>query len=152
MKRRPRVYLDTSVISALFDESSPERKSLTEAFFKELKNFEVFISEITVAEIKRTLDLELRSKMEEVLPLFSIAPLTDEVEWLTKEYIRYGAVPESYPEDAHHIAIAVVNGMDYLLSWNFRHIVRRKTKDIVRMVNTLNNLRQIEIMTPPELL
>lgn len=74
------------------------------------------------------------------------------MEWLAKEYVRNGAVPESYPEDAYHIAIAVINEMDYLLSWNFKHIVRRKTKDIVRMVNTLNRFRQIEIMTPAELL
>jgi hypothetical protein len=83
---------------------------------------------------------------------FSTLSLTDEVEWLAKEYIRYGAIPENYLEDAYHIAIAVIHDIDYLLSWNFKHIVRIKTKDIVRMVNTLNNLRSIEIMTPAELL
>ena len=57
-----------------------------------------------------------------------------------------------YVEDAYHIAIAVITDMDYFLSWNFKHIVRKKTRDIVRMVSTLNNLRQIEIMTPAELL
>jgi len=71
---------------------------------------------------------------------------------LAKEYVKYGAVPESYPEDAYHIAVAVLNEMDYLLSWNFRHIVRRRTKDVVRMVNTLRKLKQIEIITPGELL
>ena len=60
---------------------------------------------------------------------------------LAKEYVKYGAVPESYPEDAYHIAVAVLNEMDYLLSWNFRHIVRRRTKDVVRMVNTLRKLK-----------
>jgi len=152
MKRRMRVYLDTSVISALFDERNPERKSLTESFFKEIENFETFISEITLAEIKRTPDIELRSKMEEVTSQFSVVPLIDEVEWLAKEYVRYGAVPEGYPEDAYHIAIAVLSEIDFLLSWNFKHIVRRKTRDIVKMVNTLNRFRQIEIMTPAELL
>ncbi|MBI2934797.1 MAG: hypothetical protein HYY29_04425 [Chloroflexi bacterium] len=83
---------------------------------------------------------------------FSALTLTDEVESLANQYIRQGAVPESYSEDAYHIAVAVVNDIDYLLSWDFRHIVRRKTRDIVRMVNTINNLRQIEIMTPAELL
>ena len=146
------VYLDTSVISALFDERNPERKSLTEAFFSEIENFETYISEITVAEIERTPDLELRNRMRGMKSQFSLLSVTDEVEWLAKEYVRYGAVPESYPEDAYHIVIAVINEMDYLLSWNFRHIVRRKTKDIIRMVNTLNRLRQIEIMTPGELL
>lgn len=74
------------------------------------------------------------------------------MEWLAEEYVRYGAVPEGYPEDAYHIAIAVMNDMDCILSWNFKHIVRRKTRDIVRMVNTLNGLRQIEIITPAEVL
>jgi len=152
MKRRLKLYLDTSVISALFDERNPERKSLTDAFFKEIENFEAYISEITVAEIERTSDSELQNKMREMMSGFPILSLTDDVEWLAKEYVRNGAVPESYPEDAYHIAIAVINEMDYLLSWNFKHIVRRKTKDIVRMVNTLNRFRQIEIMTPAELL
>lgn len=152
MKRKVKVYLDTSVISALFDERNPERKSLTGAFFKELRNFEVFISEITVAEIERTLDLGLQSKMNNAVAQFSVLPLIDEVEWLAKEYIRHDAVPEGFLEDAYHIAIAVINEVDYLLSWNFKHIVRRKTRDTVRMVNTLNGLRQIDIMTPAELL
>jgi len=147
-----RVYLDTSVISALFDEKNPERKSLTEAFFKEMGNFEPFISEITIAEVDRCTDLELRNKMRDTIKQFSTFSLTDEVEWLANQYIHYDAVPESYPEDSYHIAIAVINEIDYLLSWNFKHIVRRKTRDAVRMVNTLNNLRQIEIMTPAELL
>jgi hypothetical protein len=47
-----------------------------------------------------------------------------------------------YAEDAYHIAIADIHEMDFLLSWNFKHIVRRKTRDIVKMVNTLN--RQVE--------
>jgi predicted nucleic acid-binding protein len=51
MIRKMIAYLDTSVISALFDDRNPERKSLTEAFFKEIGNFEPFISEITVAEV-----------------------------------------------------------------------------------------------------
>ncbi len=152
MKRKVKVYLDTSVISALFDDRNPERKSLTEAFLKEIENFEAFISEITGAEIERTPEIGLRSKMKEVVSQFSVLPLTDEVEWLANQYIRYDAVPESYPEDTYHIAIAVINDMDFLLSWNFKHIVRRKTRDVVKMVNTLNRFRQIDIMTPAELL
>ena len=72
MKRKLRVYLDTSVISVLFDESNPERKLLTESFFKEIGNFEISISEITVAEIERTPDPELMSKMKEVVAQFSV--------------------------------------------------------------------------------
>jgi predicted nucleic acid-binding protein len=151
-RRKMKVFLDSSVISALFDEKNPERKSLTEDFFREKASFEILISEITVAENERTPDIELRSKMKGIVAKFSVFLLTDDVEKIASDYIRHGAVPPSYPEDAYHIAIAVINEADYLSSWNFRHIVRRKTRDIVRMVNTLNNLRHIEIITPAELL
>jgi len=151
-RRKVKVYLDTSVISALFDERNPERKSLTEDFFKEKESFEILISEITLAEIERTPDKQLRNEMHRAVEEFSVLFSNDEVEWIANEYIRHGAVPQNYSEDTYHIGIAVINEVDYLLSWNFKHIVRRKTRDIVRMVNTLNGLRQIEIMTPAELL
>ena len=73
-------------------------------------------------------------------------------EWLVNEYIRYEAIPKGYPEDVYHIGIAVINEVDFLLSWNFKHIVRQKTKDTIRMVNTIHRLKHIEIMTPAELL
>ncbi|MCK4386150.1 MAG: PIN domain-containing protein [candidate division Zixibacteria bacterium] len=152
MKKKIKVYLDTSVISALFDERNPERRLLTQSFFKEIQTFESYISEIVSIEIDKSPNLSLQNKMKEISSQLPLLPLTDEVEWLANEFIRYGAIPEGFPEDAYHIAIAVLNEIDYLLSWNFKHIVRRKTRDIVRMVNTIHGLRQIEILTPAELL
>ena len=147
-----KLYLDTSVISALFDDRNPERKALTEEFFSKIEIYETYISELTIAEIERTYNDVLKDKMRQVIKGFHVLEINEAVEELAKEYIKYGAVPETYSEDAYHIAVAVLNEMDYLLSWNFRHIVRRKTKDIVRMVNTLRNLKQIEITAPGELL
>lgn len=49
-----KIYLDTSVISALFDDKNPERKVLTEEFFSIKKDFQIYISEISLAEIKKT--------------------------------------------------------------------------------------------------
>ncbi|MHA1521502.1 MAG: hypothetical protein ACTSRK_15070 [Promethearchaeota archaeon] len=66
--------------------------------------------------------------------------------------MEQGAIPLKYAEDALHIAIAANNNMDYLLSWNFKHIVKLKTKNIVRLVNTIVKISQIEIITPAELL
>jgi len=147
-----KIYLDTSVISALFDERNPERKALTEEFYSKIAIYTTYISELTIAEIERTPDQFLRDKMRRVIKKFSILKVNEAVEELAAEYIKYGAVPESYFEDAYHISVAVLNEMDYLLSWNFRHIVREKTRDIVRMVNTLRNLKHVEIITPGELL
>ena len=105
-----------------------------------------------IAEKEKTPDQTLRNKMRKTIKGFSILEIDEYVEELASEYVKYGAVPESYPEDAYHIAVAVLNEMDYLLSWNFRHIVRKRTKDVVRMINTLRNLKQVEIITPGELL
>jgi len=152
MIEKPKIYLETSVISAVFDERNPERKILTQNFFKSKEKFELFISEITIAEIEKTPDKKLKKKMKDFIEEIALIPLLEEVEWLASEYIRYNAVPREYFEDAYHIAVAVINRMDYLLSWHFKHIVRVKTRDIIRMVNTINNLKQIEIITPAELL
>ncbi len=146
------MYLDTSVISALFDDRNPERQALTEEFFSRIDIYDVYISELTIAEIESTPDQSLKNKMKQIIKDFSVLEINESVEELAKECVNYGAVPESYQEDAYHIAVAILNEMDYLISWNFRHIVRRITKDIVRMISTLRNLKQVEIAAPGELL
>ena len=54
--------------------------------------------------------------MKEVALQLPALPLTDDIEWLANKYVRYGEVPESYLEDAYHIAVAVMNEMDCISS------------------------------------
>ena len=70
---------------------------------------------------------------------------------LAEQYVRSGVIPEKYRDDAFHIAIACTNGLQYLLSWNFEHIVKLKTKRIVNLINLTSGYREIEIVTPGEL-
>ena len=62
---KTKVYLDTSVVSALFDERTPERLTMTSNFWSKLSDYEVFISELVVEELEKTSvqikDLELYS-------------------------------------------------------------------------------------------
>ena len=152
MRRRAKVYLDTSVISTLFDERNPERKTLTEMFFKNVLDVDIFVSTITIAECYRTPDLALRESMRDVISRFPSLKDTDDADELASDYVNYGAIPERFKKDAYHIAVAVSNDMDFLLSWNFNHIVKRKTREVVRMVNTLHGAKQVEILIPAELL
>lgn len=152
MKDRPRVYLDTSVISAFIDVRNPERMSLTAEFMDASGNFDIYISEITVAEIEKTPDASIRMKMRAAIESFKLLPTSDDMAGLAKEYMEKGAIPNSHPEDAYHIAAAVLNGIDYLLSWNFKHLVRLKTREIVGAVNAAKGLPQITILTPGEML
>jgi hypothetical protein len=82
---------------------------------------------------------------------FDLLTVTDDIKLLGRTYIAHGAIPPDKPEDAYHIATAVIKGIEYLASWNFQHIVRMKTRAIVVCVNRINNLGQINILTPGEL-
>jgi predicted nucleic acid-binding protein len=152
MDNNQRIYLDTSVISALFDDRNPDRRDITRDFFLKIDKFDTFVSDITVDEVNDASNPKLRSRMREAISRFTVLPMTANAEQLARAYVRHGAVPESNLADAFHIAIAVLNGIGFLLSWNFRHIVRLKTRDIVLKVNALNRLPQITILTPGEMI
>ena len=152
MNRRLKIYLDTSVISALFDRRSPEIMKWTQEFWKMIEKYEVYVSDVVVTEIQETPDVELKENMSKALRDLSQLEVDENAEKLSMQYVRYGAVPPRYRKDALHIAIATVNHIEILVSWNYRHIVRRKTKEVIRMVNSLYNYPLLEIVATPELL
>jgi len=70
---------------------------------------------------------------------------------LNGKYIKKEIFPEKYRDDALHLAIATVNGVDILISWNFEHLVKRKTRLEANLANSLNGYKSIDIIVPPEL-
>ncbi len=148
--RRTTVYLDTSVVSALFDERNPERKALTEEFWEKIQNYNIYLSEITKKEIEAASEA-LREKMTQLTEGFTILSITEEVEALAEDYIRNGVFPQKYRNDALHISVATVYGIAYLFSWNFKHMVKVRTRRVVNLVNELRGYPRVEILAPPEL-
>ncbi len=73
-----------------------------------------------------------------------------EAEELAERYIREGIIPIRYRSDALHIAVAVINGIEAIVSWNFEHIVKLKTRVMVNGVNRLLGYHEIEICSPEE--
>jgi len=150
---KPKIYLDTSVISAFFDENRPDRKALTGHFFeKATTQFELYLSEMTLTEIANTRDEALRTKMQDFIIPFLVLTSTQEVNRLADDLIQHGAVPPSSVEDAYHLAMAIISGMDYLVSWNFKHIVRVKTQNVVSVVTTSKGYPPIDITSPQMLI
>jgi predicted nucleic acid-binding protein len=145
------IYLDTSVPSAYFDERNKERQEQTREFWKKLKDFTVFISPLVLAEIERFKDAEKRRLLLDLLKDTEQLIPTGESEALSEEYVGKGIIPVKYKDDARHIAVAVVNSMDYLVSWNFEHIVKVKTRRMVGLVDIEKGYKPIEIVAPPEL-
>ncbi len=148
--RKSTVYLDTSVISALFDERTPERQTLTEEFWEKIQDYDAYLSEITKKEMEAASET-LKGKMTQVTKDFGVLPITEEAENLADEYIKKGVFPERYRNDALHVSIATVSGIMYLLSWNFKHMVKVRTRKMVNLVNELQGYPSIEILAPPEL-
>ncbi|MFP4558414.1 MAG: hypothetical protein ACLFO6_02860 [Archaeoglobaceae archaeon] len=94
---------------------------------------------------------EVKNKMEDALQNFNVLTLSDECEKLADEYIKNNVFPGRYRSDALHVAIAVTNDIDYLISWNFKHLVKVKTRRMVNLTNEMLGYGHIEIIAPPEL-
>jgi len=152
MKRKIKVYLDTSVISASFDEKNPERQFLTQRFFENVEAFDTYVSEVVLAEIDETKDAVLKKKLRTTAISFKVLSIDEESRVLASEYVKQGAIPSDYPEDALHISIATINEIDYLLSWNFEHMVKIKTRRIVNLVNASLGYPDLKIVAPAELI
>lgn len=145
-----KVYLDTSVISALFDTRTPERQNLTRTMWNSLSSYQVFISQKVLEEINAS-STNLKEDLLKAVSEFKVLPITQEAEDLSREYIANGIFPEKYSDDALHVALASTNGITYLLSWNFKHLVKVKTRKLVSLINTLKEYPSVEIIAPPEL-
>jgi predicted nucleic acid-binding protein len=152
--KKLKIYLDTSIISFAIDGRNPREKRLTLRLIDEIKagKYEAFISAVTIAEIKRA-DNDICKKLLEVVSVINPEELAvdEEAQALANRYITEGIIPVKYADDALHIAVASVNDLDLIISWNFEHIVKFKTKREVTGINSLTGYKNnIEIYSPLE--
>ncbi|MEW6482139.1 MAG: PIN domain-containing protein [bacterium] len=150
--RKESLYLDTSVPNAYYDKRDPNIQKETIYFFKKkIKEYEVYVSEITVGELRRTREILKRTQLLALVEGITVLSRTKEAEELADLYVRYKIIPLRDKGDALHIAIATLNMIDILVSWNFEHMVKRKTKLEVNAVNILQGYKTIEIVSPQEI-
>jgi hypothetical protein len=92
------------------------------------------------------------SKMLDLVSRYSmvILPSNIEAERLAGIYVSEDIVPAKFSTDALHIAITAVNDLDFIVSYNFKHIVKRKTVIMTRSVNVREGYKQIDIFSPTE--
>jgi hypothetical protein len=81
-----------------------------------------------------------------------VIPASDEAKSLAAAYIKAGIIPRAYGTDGFHIAAATVKGLDFIVSLNFRHIVKRKTIEQVEMINFREGYKKIGIYSPAEVI
>ena len=150
--RNQKLYLDTSVPSAYYDDEKPERRRITKLWWKnDLPQYEALVSRVTIDELEATKDTGKRERFSKLIEGFRILNITPECRELARKYINSKVIPEESFNDALHVAIATINKIDILASWNFSHLVNTNTRHKVNGINMLNNYSGIEISSPYEL-
>ncbi len=154
---RPRVYVETSVISYL--SARPSRdvvvagcQQLTRDWWDYAsRQFELVASQLVVNEASAG-DTDAVARRLAALERITLLDATDEAAILASELIRSGAIPAKAAEDAAHIAIAVTNGIDYLVTWNCRHIANAVMRSNIERACRSAGYEPTIICTPAELM
>ncbi len=152
--RKLNYYFDTSVFNFIFAEDEPIRKNRTQKLFKNLSELgESFISEVVLREVNNAPEPK-RTQLTELIDRYNpkVLDVDEEVENLARRYVEEDIIPVRYHDDARHIAVAVVNDLDVIVSWNFEHIVKLKTRLEINGINKLLGYREIEICSPEEVI
>ena len=149
-----RIYIDTSVINGLYSDDA-EKKITTQKFFEFVKKTDIVLysAELLVEEINRTPEISKRDKLKGSLAEYDIdfLPYSNEVEKIAHIYMREKIIPARYLPDAVHIATASIHNIPVLVSWNFEHIVKLKTKVEINRINREYGYPQIDIASPREI-
>lgn len=155
MPRTPKMYIETSVFNFVFADDAPEKTDDTLALFREitLGKYDAFTSEYVVSELEDAQEPK-RGNMLDLIGKYGIEyiPASEEAQHLAKLYVAEGIIPAKYLTDALHIAIATVNDMDLIVSYNFKHIVKRKTVTLAEVVNLQEGYKRIGIFSPTEVI
>ena len=145
----PKVYIDTSVIGGYLDN---EFRLHSRRLFSDFQagRFKAVLSNVTLAELRQAPDA-LRALLEHpVLETAERVFLDEEAVLLSEAYIEDTVVGHAHRVDAQHIAIATVQRVDILVSWNFQHIVKWSRIRAFNAVNLKQGYPPLEIRSPQE--
>jgi len=150
------VYVETTVIGHLAGRSHPDpviaaRQALTRRWWPTASSrYRLLISELVLDESAGGDPSAAEERLEAVASLPRL-DATDEVDELVDKLISNGAIPPTEPRDAFHVAIAAVNGVQYLVTWNFKHIANATMRGRIESVCRDAGFEPPVICTPEEL-
>ena len=154
---KPRVYVETTVVSYLvarpsYDVMIASRQQATQQLWTEYADrFEFMISDIVLNEVSRG-DIIAAQHRLEMLAGLPVLDVSSESIMLEESLIDVGAVPQRSRPDAQHIAIATVNSIEYLISWNYKHIVNETKRNLINDVCHAAGFQPTTLCTPIELI
>ena len=117
---------------------------------QEREKFELYVSEAVLQEAQAGDSGEI-AKRSAIVSGLSVLTSTLEAERLTQLLLKTGTLPTKAAIDALHIALATVHQMDYLLTWNMKHIANAHVRKMVGRIFQAQGHKSPEICTPEEL-
>lgn len=151
------IYIETTIVSYYTGRPSRDlmvaaRQEATRELWPRLASeFETYVSALVYEEAARGDPGPAQKRLDAIGP-FTMLDVDEEARALAEEIIAGKAVPEEYPEDALPIAIAAVNGIHIVLTWNFAHLNNPFTRMMVRQVVENTGYKCPEICSPNDLL
>lgn len=147
-----RIYADTSVFGGCFD---PEFADVSGAFFEQMRDggFVIVVSMTTLDELDAAPE-QVRKVLGNLPDQFVevFQGYEEEIDALAKAYMEAGIIGRTCEGDARHIATASVAEVDFVVSWNFKHIVHYDKIQGYQAVNLLNGYKPIVIYSPREVI
>ena len=154
---KPRVYIETSIPSYLTARQNNDLRAMAnqnttiEWWENRKPEFDIYISEFVVAESSQG-DPEAAARRFNAIENIPELNVTEDVRQLARALVVEGPIPKGSEIDAYHIAVAAVNGMDYLLTWNCVHIANATIRPKVEAVCRNHGFEPPIICTPQELM
>ena len=153
--RVPKVYLETTVFNFYFANDAPDKKQDTLKLFEEIKEgkYKPYTSNTVLVELAKDSDPK-RTQMLALIETYNVEvlPVHADEKRLASVYVAEGIIREKYATDALHIASTTVNDLDFIVSYNFKHIVKRKTIMMTESVNLREGYKRIGIFSPTEVI
>jgi predicted nucleic acid-binding protein len=154
---KPKLYIETSFISYLT--ARPNRDLIVSAQQQVSREwwenrhslFEMYISQLVIQEAGNG-NKEAAAKRLKSLENIPLLDLRVEALDLAEKFVRSNALPEKASEDALHIAVAAIYGLDYLLTWNCKHIANAEIQKGISRVSFEEGYELPIICTPYELM
>jgi hypothetical protein len=154
---KPKVYIETTIPSYLAARTSRDlviagNQELTHEWWAEQRaSFELYISQFVLDEAGIG-DAGAARRRLEILADIQELKITDEAGVLTEKLLKEGGVPRKAATDAAHIAVAAVNGMDFLLTWNCKHIANARMLKKIYSICANEGYTCPLVCTPAELM
>jgi len=155
---KKKLYIETSVISYLAAKRSRDlliaaRQEATSELWSKLHSsgFTGYVSTLVHRQAQQG-DPEQARKRIETLPSFIVLDIDQEAQVLAEQILAAKAIPAEYPDDALHMVVATVNGMDVLVTWNFAHLNNPIARMKIRQIVENNGYQCPEVCSPEELL